>query len=127
MKRLTLFALLGSLLLLGACSTSSSKLINYRGGDLKGVIVVDKSVVELAEGGLPQAKAILKNKAGTTQKFEYKFVWFDSNDMPVDEDNRPWHAVSVPGHDQVTVGGTGPTDKARKFQIQLREPQGVTK
>lgn len=126
MKRLSLLPLLGSLLLLAACS-SSPKLINYRGGDLQGVIVVEKSAVVLTEGGLPQAKAILKNRAGTTQNFEYKFVWFDDHDMPIDEDDRPWRPVSVPGHDQVTVGGTGPSDRAKRFQIQLREPHGVTK
>lgn len=126
MKRILIATLLGSTLLLGACS-SAPKLVNYRGGDFKGTIVVDKSAVELTEGGLPQAKAILVNKAGTTQKFEYKFVWFDANDMPLDEDDRPWHTVSVSGHDQINVRGTGPNDKAKKFQIQIRDPQGVTK
>ncbi|HEX6592695.1 MAG TPA: DUF1425 domain-containing protein [Moraxellaceae bacterium] len=126
MKRILTATVLASGLLLAACS-SSPKLINYRGGDLKGVIEVEKSAVVLTEGGLPQAKAILKNDAGTTTKFEYKFVWFDENDMPLDEDNRPWRPASLQGKDQLSVGGTGPSDKAKKFQIQIREPQGVTK
>lgn len=126
MKRILTASLLGSALLLAACS-SSPKLINYRGGDLKGVIEVERSAVELTEGGLPQAKAILKNDAGTTTKFEYKFVWFDANDMPLDEDNRPWRPASLQGKDQLNVSGTGPNDRAKKFQIQIREPQGVTK
>ncbi len=119
-------ALLGSTLVLAACS-SSPKLINYRGGDLKGVIEVEKSAVTLTEGGLPQAKAILKNDAGTTTKFEYKFVWFDANDMPIDDNDRPWRPAMLKGKDELTVGGTGPNDRAKKFQIQIREPQGVTK
>ena len=126
MKRILTATVLASGLLLAACS-SSPKLINYRGGDLKGVIEVEKSAVVLTEGGLPQAKAILKNDAGTTTKFEYKFVWFDENDMPLDEDNRPWRPATLQGKDQLSVGGTGPNDKAKKFQIQIREPQGVTK
>lgn len=126
MKRILTATVLASGLLLAACS-SSPKLINYRGGDLKGVIEVEKSAVVLTEGGLPQAKAILKNDAGTTTKFEYKFVWFDANDMPLDEDNRPWRPATLQGKDQLSVGGTGPNDKAKKFQIQIREPQGVTK
>jgi uncharacterized protein YcfL len=125
MKRIVKTALLGSVLLLAACSTSS-KLINYRGGDLKGVIEVEKSAVVLTEGGLPQAKAILVNKSGVTQKFEYKFTWLDANDMTVDEDNRPWRPVTLKGKDEVNIGGTGPNDSARKFQIQVRAPQGVT-
>lgn len=125
MKRIALITLLGGTLLLAACS-SSSKLINYRGGDLKGVIEVEKSAVVLTEGGLPQAKATLVNKTGNTRKFEYKFVWFDDHDMPIDEDNRPWRPASVSGKDELTVGGTGPNDKAKRFQIQIREPQGVT-
>lgn len=126
MKRILTAALLGSTLALAACS-SSPQLINYRGGDLKGVIEVEKSAVVLTEGGLPQAKAILKNDSRVTQKFEYKFVWFDENDMPLDEDNRPWRSANLKGKDTVSVGGTGPSDRAKKFQIQVREPQEVTK
>lgn len=126
MKRLSLAALLGSALLLGACSSAPS-VVNYRGGDLKGVIDVKKSAVELTEGGLPAAKAILYNDAGVTQQFEYKFVWFDANDMPIDDNDRPWKPASLSGHDEMTVGGTGPNDRAKKFQIQIRKPQGVTK
>lgn len=127
MKRIFHTALLGSALLLAACSSSSPELINYRGGDLEGVIDVKRSVVELTPGGLPQARAILVNDAGTTQRFEYKFAWFDASDMPVDEEERPWHAVSLAGKDEMTVRGTAPHDKARRFQIQIREPQGVTR
>lgn len=126
MKRILTAALLGSTLALAACS-SSPQLINYRGGDLKGVIEVEKSAVVLTEGGLPQAKAILKNDSRVTQRFEYKFVWFDENDMPLDDENRPWKSVSLQGRDTVSVGGTGPNDRARKFQIQVRDPQGVTR
>lgn len=126
MKRILVATLFGSSLLLAACS-SSPKIINYRGGDLKGVIEVEKSAVVLTEGGLPQARAILKNDAGTTTKFEYKFVWLDENDMPIDEENRPWRPASLAGHDQLNVSGTGPHDRAKKFQIQIREPQGVSK
>jgi uncharacterized protein YcfL len=125
MKRLSLVSLLGGALLLTACA-SQSKIINYRGGDLKGVIEVKRSAVELTEGGLPQAKAILHNDAGTTQKFEYKFVWMDANDMPVDESDRPWHAASIAGNDDLSLRGTGPNNKAKYFQIQVRKPQGVT-
>ncbi|MES2918526.1 MAG: DUF1425 domain-containing protein [Pseudomonadota bacterium] len=126
MKRLSLISLLGGALLLAACASSTSKVVNYRGGDLKGVIEVQRSIVELTEGGLPQAKAILHNDAGVTQQFEYKFVWFDANDMPIDDNDRPWKPASLSGGDEMTIGGTGPTDKAKKFQIQIRKPQGVT-
>jgi uncharacterized protein YcfL len=126
MKRILTATLLGGTLLLAACS-SSSKLINYRGGDLKGVIEIEKSAVVLTEGGLPQAKAILKNDAGTTTKFEYKFTWLDENDMSLDDSDRPWRPVTLKGKDQINVSGTGPNDRAKKFQIQIREPQGVTK
>jgi uncharacterized protein YcfL len=129
MNRLSLIAVLGSALLLGACATqkTSSPLIEYRGGDLKNVIVVQKTATETAPSGLPQAKAILANKAGVTQKFEYKFVWFDASEMPIDEADRPWHATSVSGRDHVTVSATAPSDKAKTFQIQIRKPEEVSK
>lgn len=126
MKRLSLISLLGGAVLLAACS-SAPKVVNYRGGELKGVIEVQRSAVELTEAGLPQAKAILKNDAGTTQPFEYKFVWFDANDMPIDDNDRPWKPASLSGGDEMTIGGTGPNDKAKRFQIQIRKPHGVTK
>lgn len=126
MNRILSATLLGSILLLAACSTSNSKLINYRGGDLKGVIEIEKSAVVLTEGGLPQAKAVLVNDSNATQKFEYKFTWLDTNDMAVDEDNRPWRPVTLPGNDHINVSATGPSDSAKKFQIQIRKPQGVT-
>lgn len=128
MKRLSLISLLGGALLLAACATgpSTDKLVNYRGGEMKGVIEVKRSTVELAEGGLPQARVILANDAGTTQKFEYKFVWFDKNDMPIDDNDRPWHAATISGRDEMTISTTGPSDKARRYQIQIRAPKGVT-
>lgn len=127
MKRIITAALLGSALALTACASNTNKLINYRGGDLKGVIEVSKSAVVLSEGGLPQAKAVLANTSGVSQQFEYKFTWLDSNDMSVDDNERPWHAANVKGHDEINVSGTGPSDRAKKFQIQVRSPQGVTK
>lgn len=127
MKRLSLTALLGGALLLAACATApADKLVNYRGGDLRGVITVQRAATDLAESGLPQAKVILANTAGTTQKFEYKFVWYDKNDMPLDDNDRPWHAASISGRDEMSVTGTAPGDKATRFQIQIRSPQGVT-
>lgn len=126
MKRLSLISVVAGAVLLAACS-SAPKIVNYRGGEMKNVIEVQRSAVELTEGGLPQAKAILKNEAGTTQAFEYKFVWFDANDMPLDDNDRPWRPASLSGGDEMTIGGTGPNDKAKKFQIQIRKPHEVTK
>lgn len=127
MKRLATALLLGTTLALTACATDPSKeIVNYRGGDMKGTIEVARSAVIETEGGLPRAQAVLRNRAGVTQKFEYKIVWFDSNDMSLDEDNRPWKAATVQGRDELTISATGPSDKARRFQIQIREPQGVT-
>lgn len=127
MKRVATALLLGTSLILTACAQDPSKqMVNYRGGDMKGTIEVARSVVVQTEGGLPKAQAVLKNHSGITQKFEYKIVWFDSNDMSLDEDNRPWKSVSVQGRDEATVSATGPSDKAKRFQIQIREPQGVT-
>lgn len=126
MKRLSLISVVGGAVLLAACS-SAPKIVNYRGGEMKNVIEVQRSAVTLTEGGLPQAKAILKNEAGTTQAFEYKFVWFDANDMPIDDNDRPWRPANLSGGDEMTIGGTGPNDKAKKFQIQIRKPHEVTK
>ena len=127
MKRLATALLLGTSLAMTACTTTpSNEIVNYRGGDMKGTIEVARSVVTETEGGLPRAQAVLKNHSGITQKFEYKIVWFDSNDMPLDEENRPWKSASVQGRDETTISATGPSDKAKRFQIQIREPQGVT-
>lgn len=129
MKRLATALLLGTSMVLTACTTApppAQELIHHRGGDMKETIEVTRSVVTDTEGGLPRAQAVLYNRSGITQKFEYKIVWFDSNDMPLDEDTRPWKAASVQGRDELTVSATGPSEKAKRFQIQIREPQGVT-
>jgi len=127
MKRLTAALLLGTSLALMACTAAPSKdNVNYRGGDMKGTIEVARSVVTETEGGLPRAQAVLMNRSGVTQKFEYKIVWLDSNDMSLDEDDRPWKAASIQGRDEITISATAPSDKAKRFQIQIREPQGVT-
>lgn len=126
MKRFLTAALLGGSLVLAACS-SSPQLVNYRGGDLKGVIKLERSAVVLTEGGLPQAKAILKNTQRSTNQFEYKFIWLDENQMPLDEDSRPWKPATIQGKDSISLNGTGPNNRAKSFQIQVRNPQGVTK
>ncbi|MFN3587217.1 MAG: DUF1425 domain-containing protein [Moraxellaceae bacterium] len=128
MKRIALALLLGSTLAAAGCATSpESKVVNYRGGELKGVIKVEKSTVVATEGGLPQMRAILSNQSGVTQRFEYKVVWLDEHDMPVDEENRPWKSAQLIAKDQLSLSATGPHDKAKRFQIQIRNPQGVTK
>jgi uncharacterized protein YcfL len=129
MKRLAIALLVGTSVALTACATANSAkdIVNYRGGDMKGTIEVARSAVVETPGGLPKAQAVLRNRAGVSQKFEYKFVWFDRNDMSLDEDNRPWHAATVQGRDELTISATAPSDQAKRFQIQIRDPQGVTK
>jgi len=112
-------------LLLAACSSSS--LIDYRGGDFEDDIEVDKTSLSLVEGGLPQARAVLTNDTNKELKFEYKFVWLDTEGVPLDETDRPWRPAKLAGKDRMTVTGTAPFDRARRFQIQIRKPQEITK
>lgn len=112
-------------LVLAACSSSS--LIDYRGGAFEDDIEVDKTSLSLVEGGLPQARAVLKNDTSKELKFEYKFVWLDTEGVPLDETDRPWRSAKLAGKDRMTVTGTAPFDRARRFQIQIREPQEIKK
>jgi uncharacterized protein YcfL len=121
--RLGLLALMS--LVLAACTSSS--LIDYRGGAFEDDIEVDKTSLSLVEGGLPQARAILKNDTSKELKFEYKFVWLDTEGVPLDETDRPWRPAKLAGKDRMTVTGTAPFDRARRFQIQIRAPQEITK
>jgi uncharacterized protein YcfL len=112
-------------LVLAACGSSS--LIDYRGGAFEDDIEVDKTSLSLVEGGLPQARAVLTNDSNKELKFEYKFVWLDTEGVPLDETDRPWRPAKLAGKDRMTVTGTAPFDRARRFQIQIREPQQITK
>lgn len=112
-------------LVLAACGSSS--LIDYRGGAFEDDIEVDKTSLSLVEGGLPQARAVLKNDTSKELKFEYKFVWLDTEGVPLDETDRPWRPAKLSGKDRMTVTGTAPFDRARRFQIQIREPQEIKK
>jgi uncharacterized protein YcfL len=132
MNRIVTTIFLIGLLGLSACVTSPKQddianLIEYRGGNLKGVVDIKRYAVDTMPSGLQQASVMLFNRAQGVAQFEYKFVWFDPNNMPVDEDDRPWHAVTLQSRDQITVSGTSPTDRARKFQIQIRKPMGVNR
>lgn len=126
MTRFLVGALLGGSLILAACS-SKPDLINYRGGDLKGDIKLERSSVVMSESGLPQAKAILKNTRSGASQFEYKIIWLDDNQMPIDEENRPWKSVNIQGKDSIAINATGPNNQAKHFQVQVRHPQGVTR
>lgn len=121
--RLAMPMLLG--LVLSACSSSS--LIDYRGGAFEDDIEVEKTSLSLVEGGLPLARAVLVNDSRKELKFEYKFVWLDTEGVPLDETDRPWRPAKLAGKDRMTVTGTAPFDRARRFQIQIREPQEITK
>ncbi|EYC50107.1 hypothetical protein AZ34_02800 [Hylemonella gracilis str. Niagara R] len=112
-------------LLLAACG--SSTLIDYRGGAFEDDIEVEKTSLSLVEGGLPLARAVLVNDSRKELKFEYKFVWLDTEGVPLDETDRPWRPAKLAGKDRMTVTGTAPFDRARRFQIQIREPQEITK
>lgn len=111
--------------LLAACS--SSTLIDYRGGAFEDDIEVEKSSLSLIEGGLPQARAILTNDTKKDLQFEYKFVWLDTEGVPLDETDRPWRPAKLMGKDRMTVTGTAPNDRARRYQIQIRKPQEIKK
>lgn len=117
--------LLTAALLLAACSPHKD-LIKYRGGDLKGAISVAEAAT-VSDGPLLNAKAVLRNDGAWEQKFEYKFVWYDANGLAIDEDERPWHAASLRGHDEMTVSTAAPNPRAKSYKIHVREPQGVTR
>jgi uncharacterized protein YcfL len=77
---------------------------------------------------LMQAVVEVHSKLNRTQKYYYKWNWFDADEFPLAEG--PWQFVVLNGDEQKLITGTAPQPRAVRCQFLWRRPstkEGETK
>lgn len=72
-------------------------------------------------GDLRQVQAVLLNRKNSTQRFQYKVVWYDASGFAIDSESRPWNPVTLRGKDTFPVQATAPRASATTFKIHIKD------
>ncbi len=72
-------------------------------------------------GDLRQVQAVLRNLKNSTQRFQYKVVWYDASGFAIDSESRPWNPVTLRGKDTFPVQATAPRASATTFKIHVKD------
>lgn len=72
-------------------------------------------------GDLRQVQAVLRNRKNSTQRFQYKVVWYDASGFAIDPESRPWNPVTLRGKDTFPVQATAPRASATTFKIHVKD------
>ncbi|MFA5206708.1 MAG: YcfL family protein [Lentisphaeria bacterium] len=69
---------------------------------------------------LLQAQVTVVSKTSRTQKFQYKFQWYNAQGLEVEMDRSPWTPVTLVGNESKTIGATAPNPGVREFRVNIR-------
>ncbi|HBM16516.1 MAG TPA: hypothetical protein DD381_09285 [Lentisphaeria bacterium] len=129
MKRTTIVFILTALtvVFIGGCSTAvmdidgssqGAATVNYKNSpvDIKVLDTKSKFV-----NGLLKVNMQLENGISNPYTLEYKFSWFDSDGMEVDEGSTAWMPIYLNGRETRTIQGLAPNPSAKSFKIKIRE------
>lgn len=72
-------------------------------------------------GDLMRASIELKNDSNFKYTFEYRFKWYDANNMEIDPEGTAWTPVSVMANETKSLQDTAPTPAAASFKLFLQE------
>ncbi len=71
--------------------------------------------------GLLMVNADIENGTSNQYTIEYKFSWFDSNGMTVDDGGNAWNPIYMQGKETRTIQGLAPNPSVKAFKIRIRE------
>lgn len=76
---------------------------------------------ERREGDLLRFQAIVLNSWHAEVKFKYQILWYDTGNMLVGAESRPWHAVTLNSGSVHAIEATAPRASADHYVIQLQD------
>ena len=83
----------------------------------------DVQVVELKNvtiGNLMKAQVTIRSLDHDDQNLQYRFGWYDANDMEIDSGGQAWQPIVLHGMETKTIQAAAPHSGARRYTINLR-------
>jgi len=72
-------------------------------------------------GDLMRASVEMKNDSNFAYTFEYRFKWYDGNNIEIDPEGSAWTPVSVMPNETRSLQDTAPNPTAATFKLFLQE------
>lgn len=70
--------------------------------------------------GFLQAQVEVVNNSKRDYAIQYRYLWFDANDMEIYPGKRPWQQTVLHGGESVRLQGISPFPEAKAFRVQIR-------
>ncbi len=126
--------LMFSTILLLACSAADVQVNLPRSADKvlgsEQIVFSDnflRSRVEIVEASTKmgdtqlRARVRLRSRESLGLTIEYRFVWFDAQNEPVQVDAYAWYPIKFKAKKIVTLESIAPDARAQKYQLKLRQ------
>ena len=114
-------------LLLSACAPHTAGLMAGSKGEVRidnstfGKEVEVQSVMARPKGGFLQGTGTIISKVSTDLRLQYKFTWFDTSGMTIDDEGVSWKSVKLHGKQQLQVSAVAPNVNATRFELYVRK------
>lgn len=114
-------------LMVVACAPHTAGLMVGSKGEVRidnnsfGKEVSVKSVMARSEGGFLQGTGTIISRVSTDLRLQYKFTWFDTSGMTIDDEGVSWKSVKLHGKQQLQVSAVAPNANATRFELYVRK------
>ncbi|MDF0534328.1 YcfL family protein [Shewanella yunxiaonensis] len=115
-----------ALFTLGACVTNTAGIyansqgVNRVDNGSMGRKLSVEGIQAYPGGGQLNGYATLQSHTSYDQNLQYRFTWYDANNIAIDAENKSWVPVTLHGFQQVQVKSTAPNGRASWFDFQVR-------
>ncbi|PKG72619.1 DUF1425 domain-containing protein [Shewanella sp. Choline-02u-19] len=114
-------------LIVAACAPHTAGLMVGSKGEVRvdnnsfGKEVTVRSVMARPEGGFLQGTGTIISQVSTDLRLQYKFTWFDTSGMTIDDEGVSWKSVKLHGKQQLQVSAVAPNVNATRFELYVRK------
>ncbi|CAH0533797.1 hypothetical protein VST7929_01672 [Vibrio stylophorae] len=118
--------LIGALLLTGCMNTTTGVAMDSRA---QSVLISNPQLAQTLHldfakkvrvNDLLQAQVTIVSDCADTQNLQYRFYWYDENNLEVLPGDSPWRHVVLYGQDTITIQGMAPRADATQYRIYIR-------
>lgn len=137
MKKNKLLCVILPLVLISGCTTISTTSgiqttgsLTDNGQFVKTVFIQNTNLAQKVQvidsqakwvGNLMKAQVSIHNMSYTTEAYQYKFTWYDSECFLVDEEVSNWNSKVLHGQASETLQGVAPNPSVNNFKLILRQ------
>lgn len=116
-----------SLILLGGCSANTAS-ISIDSGN-QNVVVGDIALAQslsfenagiIINGSHPQAQVTITNLTTFTKNLQYRFNWYDSQGLEVDDETSPWRPIMLYGNETQILKAAPISPTVTNFRVSIR-------